>query len=178
MWGDGSESKSICCTSLRTRVCAHSTRLRSQAWLQIPIIPVLRDGGGAEKEDCFLTTSAAKTEQASGPVRACLRGIRTRAMDEDTWCPSLVSVHAYTTRTYTHVRTHWSARTHTNNKIEKKRIKVGEQSQETGSAQVRRVPADEEVSRKSLGTRWEGRAVFQHTWRPDFCRTMWPVIPV
>lgn len=78
---------------------------------------------------------------------------------------------------------HTGARTHTNNKIEKKRIKVGEQSQETGSAQVRRVPAEghwetRKCPRKSLGTRWEGRAVFQHTWRPDFCRTMWPVIPV
>lgn len=63
-------------------------------------------------------------------------------MGEDTWYPSLVSVHAYTTCIYTQVHGHWSMRTRTHNKIEKKRIKVGEQSQETGSAQVRRVPAE------------------------------------
>lgn len=62
-------------------------------------------------------------------------------MGEDAWCPSLVSVHAFTTRTYTHVRTHWSTCTHT--QITKlKRIKVGEQSQEAGSVQEHRVPAE------------------------------------
>lgn len=74
--------------------------------------PCILGGGGAEKEDCFLTTTAAKTEQASGPVRACLKGIRTRVMGKDTWCPSLVSVHAYTTCTYTQVHAHWSMHTH------------------------------------------------------------------
>lgn len=140
MWGDGSGSKSTCCTRLRTRVCAHSTRLRSQARLQVPIISVLRGGGGAEKEDCFLTTSAAQTERASGPMRAYLR-----EQGRERWARTpgalLWSLCTHSPHAHTLTCVHTGARAHT--QITKlKRIKVGEQSQEAGSSQEHRVPAE------------------------------------